>query len=128
MVTWSRACKLDNFESHNSLKLSFANIWGLCSRPCYIFIISLLEPFCRIGSPKKSGPPLHFNLRIWILKIWKKYCWIMYNALESRIWPRIWLLQVFEIEIQNGWANSLAVLQNWFPQGIRSLLFNLRKF
>ena len=23
-------CKPDNFESHNSLKLSFANIWGLC--------------------------------------------------------------------------------------------------
>ena len=27
----SKACKPDNFESHNSLKLSFANIRGLCS-------------------------------------------------------------------------------------------------
>ena len=27
----SKACKPDNFESHNSLKLSFANIRGFCS-------------------------------------------------------------------------------------------------
>ena len=29
MVILSKACKPDNFESHNSLKLSFTNIWGL---------------------------------------------------------------------------------------------------
>ena len=29
MATLSKACKPDNFESHNSLKLSFTNIWGL---------------------------------------------------------------------------------------------------
>ena len=27
----SKGCKPDNFESHNSLKLSFTNIWGLSS-------------------------------------------------------------------------------------------------
>ena len=27
----SKACKPDNFESHNSLKLSFTNIRGFCS-------------------------------------------------------------------------------------------------
>ena len=26
-----KACKPDNFQSHNSLKLSFTNIWGLRS-------------------------------------------------------------------------------------------------
>ena len=31
MAILSKACKPDNFESHNSLKLSFANIWGLHS-------------------------------------------------------------------------------------------------
>ena len=31
MAILSKACKPDNFESHNSLKLSFTNIWGLCS-------------------------------------------------------------------------------------------------
>ena len=31
MAILSKACKPDNFESHNSLKLSFKNIRGLCS-------------------------------------------------------------------------------------------------
>ena len=31
MTILSKACKPDSFESHNSLKLSFMNIRGLCS-------------------------------------------------------------------------------------------------
>ena len=31
MAILSKACKPDKFESYNSLKLSFANIQGLCS-------------------------------------------------------------------------------------------------
>ena len=31
MTILSKACKPDNFGSHNSLKLSFTNIRGLCS-------------------------------------------------------------------------------------------------
>ena len=31
MAILSKACKPDNFESHDSLKLSFTNIWGLRS-------------------------------------------------------------------------------------------------
>ena len=31
MAILSKTCKPDNFESHNSLKLSFTNIRGLCS-------------------------------------------------------------------------------------------------
>ena len=31
MAILSKACKPDNFESHNSLKLGVTNIWGLCS-------------------------------------------------------------------------------------------------
>ena len=31
MTILSKACKRDNFEWHNSLKLSFANIQDLCS-------------------------------------------------------------------------------------------------
>ena len=30
MTILSRRCKPDNFESHNSLKLSFTDTWGLC--------------------------------------------------------------------------------------------------
>ena len=42
MVILSKACKPDNFESHNSLKLSFTNIRGLCSNfvDCRSFIES----------------------------------------------------------------------------------------
>ena len=31
MATLSKGCKPDNFQSHNSLKLSFTHIWGLHS-------------------------------------------------------------------------------------------------
>ena len=31
MAILSKGCKPDNFESPNSLKLTFMNIWGLCS-------------------------------------------------------------------------------------------------
>ena len=31
MATSAKGCKPDNFEPHNSLKLSFTNICGLCS-------------------------------------------------------------------------------------------------
>ena len=42
MTILSKACKLDNFESHNSLKLSFANIRGLLSN--FVDCESFLEP------------------------------------------------------------------------------------
>ena len=41
MTILSKACKLDNFESHNSLKLSFANIRGLRSN--FVHCESFLE-------------------------------------------------------------------------------------
>ena len=31
IIAISNGCKPDNFEPHNSLKLTFTNIWGLCS-------------------------------------------------------------------------------------------------
>ena len=37
----SKAYKPDNFESHNSLKVSFANIWVLCSN--FVDCISFLQ-------------------------------------------------------------------------------------
>ena len=42
MAILSKACKPDNFESHNSLKLSFTNIWGLRSNfvDCEYFLES----------------------------------------------------------------------------------------
>ena len=42
MVTLSKGCKPDSFEPHNSLILSFTNIWGLCSNfiECGFFVES----------------------------------------------------------------------------------------
>ena len=42
MAILSKACKPDNSESHKSLKLSFANIWGLPSNffDCEFFLES----------------------------------------------------------------------------------------
>ena len=42
MAILSKACKPDNFESHNSLKLSFTNIRGLRSNfvDCEFFLES----------------------------------------------------------------------------------------
>ena len=42
MTILSKACKPDNFESHNSLKLSFTNIGGLRSNfvDCEYFLES----------------------------------------------------------------------------------------
>ena len=45
MVILSKACKPDNFESHNSLKLSFTNIRGLRSN----FVDC--ESFLELNSP-----------------------------------------------------------------------------
>ena len=44
MAILSKACKPDNFESHNSLKLSFTNIGGLCSN--FVDCESFLESNC----------------------------------------------------------------------------------
>ena len=41
MTIISKACKPDNFESHNSLMLSFTNVWGLCSS--FVVCESFLE-------------------------------------------------------------------------------------
>ena len=43
MPTLLKACKPDNFESHNSIKLSFMNIQGLCSN--FVDCESFLESY-----------------------------------------------------------------------------------
>ena len=62
MAILSKACKPDNFESHNSLKLSFTNIQGLCSKfvDCKSFlqsnspdILALCET--NLDDPNDSG-------------------------------------------------------------------------
>ena len=75
MVILSKACKPDNFELHNSLKLSFMNIWGLCSNfvDCESFlesnspdILALCET--NLDDSIDSG---NFSVRGYLPLIWK---------------------------------------------------------
>ena len=75
MAILSKACKPDNFESHNSLKLSFANIRGLRSNfvDCESFlesnspdILALCET--NLDDSIDSG---NFSVRVYLLLIRK---------------------------------------------------------
>ena len=75
MVILSKGCKPDNFEPHNSLKLSFTNIWGRCPNfaECECFlesnfpdILALCET--NLDNSIDSG---NFSLRGYLALIWK---------------------------------------------------------
>ena len=75
MAGLSKACKPDNFELHNSLKLSFMNIWGLRSNfvGCESFlesnspnILALCEK--NLDDSTDSG---NFSLKSYLPLIWK---------------------------------------------------------
>ena len=75
MAILSKACKPDNFESHNSLKLSFTNIRGLRSNfvDCESFlesnspdILALCET--NLDDSTDSG---NFSVRGYLTLIWK---------------------------------------------------------
>ena len=68
--------------------------------------------FSGIGSLRKLGLPLLFYQT---LKPWQKYSQILSKVLESTEEPRIWVPQIFEIQMQKGAPNNSAVLPNWFP-------------
>ena len=75
MVILSKGCKPDNFEPHNSLKLSFTNIWGRCPNfaECESFLesnfpdsLALCET--NLDNSIDSG---NFSLRGYLALIWK---------------------------------------------------------
>ena len=52
----------------------------------------------------------------------------MQNTLKCNEWQWIWAYETLKIQIQKGGPKNLDLLQNWFPEEIRSSLFNLYKF
>ena len=52
----------------------------------------------------------------------------MQNPLKSNEWQRIWVEKTFKIEKQKRGPNNSDILQNCFPQKIRSPLLILYKF
>ena len=74
-MNYSQGCKLDDFELHNSLKLSFTYIWGLCSN--FVDCESFLEtnsPYVlplsetNLNESVNSG---NFSERVYLPIIWK---------------------------------------------------------
>ena len=70
MAILSKACKPDNFESHNSLKLSFANIRGLRSNfvDCKSFLKSNspdILALCKINLDDSTDSG-NFSVRVYL--------------------------------------------------------------
>ena len=75
MAISSKACKPDNFESHNSLKFSFMNIWGLNlnSVDCESFLESNSPDILALCETNldNSIDSDNFSLRGYLPLIWK---------------------------------------------------------
>ena len=75
MAILSKACKPDNFELHNSLKLSFTNIWGLHSNfvDCKSFLESNSSDILALCETNvdDSIDYGNFSMRDYLLLIWK---------------------------------------------------------
>ena len=75
MAILSKACKPDNFESHDSLKLSFTNIWGLHSNfvDCESFLGSNSPDILALCETDldDSIDSVNFSMRGYLPLIWK---------------------------------------------------------
>ena len=75
MAMLSKACKRDNFEPHNYLKLSFTNIWGLCSNfaECESFLESNYPDILALWETNldNSIDSENFSVRSYLPLIWK---------------------------------------------------------
>ena len=75
MAILSKACKPDNFELHNSLKLTFTNIWGLHSNfvDCESFLESKFPDILALCETNLDDliDSANFSVRGYIPLIWK---------------------------------------------------------
>ena len=131
MAILSKACKPDNFESHNSRKLSFMNIWGLCSNfvDCESFlesnspdILALCET--NLDDSIDSG---NFSVRGYLPLIWKDSSTHM-HGLTVYVEERLSFEQYLSLEnstdpylFSTGFT-SLSVLL-FFPLSITFFIF-----
>ena len=118
MAILSKACKPDNFESHNSLKLSFTNIRGLHSNfvDCESFlesnspdILALCET--NLDDSIDSG---NFSVRGYLPLI-RKNSWSWSYAWSHSLCQRrnsFWMGLIPENSADSCWCFRLAVLQS----------------
>ena len=86
----------------------------------------IIQPFCGIGSPQEIRSPF-FNLRKFhkSQKSTPESCRMHWNLMNDK---EFGFSKLLKLKYRRGGPNNSVVLQNWFPQEIRSPLFNLRKF
>ena len=99
MTILSKVCKPDNFESHNSLKLSFTNIWGLRSN----FVDC--ESFLESNFPE-------------ILAVWDKPGWL--NWFWQFLCLRLSSFNLKGFWYSYAWSRSLCERRTSFCTGLIS--------
>ena len=100
LTQWIMAlCKLDIFESHNSLKLSFTNIWGLHSYffECESFLEWNLWHFC---------------------SMWDKLWWLIW--FWQFLSERLSSLNLKRLYYSYAWSCSLCERRTFFCKGLVS--------
>ena len=109
MAILSKACKPDNFESHNSLKLSFTNIRGLRSNfvDCESFlesnspdILALCE--ANLDDSIDSG---NFSVRGYLPLIWKDSSTHMHGL---AVYVKKWLSLELDLSLETSAGSYLC--------------------
>ena len=85
----------------------------------------IIQTFYKISSPQKFGLPF---LICGNFKNLKKVLLNMQNALKCNEWRRIWVVHIFELEIQQWGRNNSDFLQNLLPQKLVSPYLIWRNF
>ena len=131
MAILSKGCKPDNFESHNSLKLSFTNICGLPSKfvECKSFLESNFPDILALSETNlnDSIDSGNFSVRGYLLLIWKDYISHRYGlaVYAKEGLPFTWDLSLKNSAVSFLFSNgftSLSVLL-LFPLSITFFLF-----
>ena len=131
MAILSKGCTPDNFESHNSLKLSFTNICGLPSKfvECKSFLESNFPDILALSETNlnDSIDSGNFSVRGYLLLIWKDYISHRYGlaVYAKEGLPFTWDLSLKNSAVSFLFSNgftSLSVLL-LFPLSITFFLF-----
>ena len=94
----SKACKPDNFKSHNFLKLSFTNIRGLRSNFCWLWIFPWIKLYWHCCS------------------MWDKLGWL--NWFSQFLCERLTSFNPKGFWYSYGWSRSLCERRTSFCAGL----------
>ena len=114
MVVLSKGCKPDNFESHNSLKLGFMNIWGLRSN--FVDCKSFLEsnsPNILALCETNLNDSLILTISVWVISskhfLFFKTSWRRFSVEQFLVFQ-----DVFKNSSQDAFKPFSRRLQDFF--------------